>query len=100
MDAEIKRLDMLTKTLFSGIGDLDPLFQNVAANHLCLAGAGLVEKSVAIVVGEYAGQRGNSQLRRFSLINKLSARTLLIAPKSKVFWACSTQIGGEKSVLV
>ena len=56
--SEIQRIDSLVGSLETSVKDADPLVQNVFANHLVLAGAGLVEKSVAIILAEFSTNRG------------------------------------------
>lgn len=59
------RIDALLSTLDATVDEVDPVVQNVYANHVVLAGAGYVEDSVAAILSEYGRTRGNARMARF-----------------------------------
>lgn len=62
---EEQRLDSLAQDLHSLVDDADLNIQHVFSNHLVLAGAGHVEKSVHDILSEYGRIHGNQAIERF-----------------------------------
>ena len=61
----IRRIDTLVQNLGQTVDDVDPLVQNVFANHVVLAGAGLVENSVIAILAEFSLKCGCQPLSSY-----------------------------------
>ena len=65
ISSEMQRIDRLVAVLEKTSQEVDPVIQNVFSNHIVLAGAGLIEKSIEAILYEYSGRRGSPPLRKY-----------------------------------
>lgn len=102
--SEIQRIDALVKNLESFAEEADPIVQNVFANHLVLAGAGLVEKSVIVILSEFSAKRGCPPLSSYveqtvSYHNSLNCEKIekILGGFDKNWWVSVVGLAPESS---
>lgn len=65
LSAEVQRIEYKVKAMEELVDSVDPIIQGVFASQLAIFGAGLVEKSVIEMLGEYGRHRGDGRLSRY-----------------------------------
>lgn len=63
--SELQRIDQLVATLDLTVDEVDPIVQNVYANHVVLLASGYVENSTIQMLSEYGKNNGNHSVRRY-----------------------------------
>ncbi len=108
---ELQRIDTLVATLDLSVDSVDPIIQNVYANHVVLAASGYVENATAQILSQYGENNGNQRVARYiertvsrnnslnckKILQITTGRKCLKSRKFGVFPIALTGPGGHRS---